>query len=690
MGRFIDITGAPIASDFQEMPLDFMSKALDVKQKSLDTFRSDADKGLPVDVGLRTEWVKKYADETYTPELERIAKNAVANPQGAGRELTSLRTKMAKDPFIAKAKLDAAARDFVTKNEYTLKQEGKPILDYRDAQGNIIQMSKEDLLNKDFDLGTWYDATGYGDYIKEIRDKFSKSLPEKGKYVRDILPSLQDFTSKGLGQLMLQGKTITEVDRREIKELNDDIDAEYRRLMNDGGKDARYFRKEHGLKQGDMSEATEKFVKNDVLLPEAKTFMYNWDSTVTDMSYSANPNGSGKDKDPTKVLPLKSNFENSPYSFDDFKTSAEAAAKSRNEGWNNVKSKITSLSPKVLAGAKIAGINKAVTENDLNKLIKYAQTVDPATLSDPDRLALYKANKDAVQYFAAKRTLDFYGNQVASVVDDAVNEYIQKNPASKSTDAFIKTKTGNYTFTEWAKKQGQDVKNDIKLGKFSLSPDFAGAAPTDLQKIIREKMAKKGSLNISNAYISLDPTSKGYSKTSYDLANNIWDNASQKGVVFEGQSLESDPSKGKAELFEKLTGEKPTGKLKPVGAAIDENGRIGVIVEDEGTGNTATFIKNVGTEYIPFVENYYKEIYNSDDYISHDVAAQGYMDTELTKYGLSGSFNNFIEANYPNSFDFGNTKILSDGKGTFTIGKDRFTSPAELKTFMGHVSLNSK
>jgi hypothetical protein len=442
-----------------------------------------------------------------------------------------------------------------------------------------------------------------------------------------------------------------------------------------------------------VDPATAEQIAKKFVIQEAENFIYNNNSSYQDLTYSAPPSD-GKDKDPTKVLPFKTNFENSPYTFDDFKTSAEAAAKSRNEGWVKASQAVLSLSklnPAILAGAKISKTaNGAVTEDDLNRLIKYAQTVNPESLEGSNRTALNNASKAAVQYFAAKRTLDFYGNQVASVVDDAVNEYIQKNPASKATDAFIKTKTGNYTFTEWAKKQGQDVKNDIKSGKFSLSPEFAGATPTDLQKIIREKMQKKGNLNISNAYISLDPTSKGYSKTSYDLANNIWDNASQKGVVFEGQSLDSDPSKGKAELFKKLTGEDPTGKLKPVGAAIDENGRIGVIVEDEGTGNTATFIKSVGTDYIPAVKKYYREIYNSDDYISHDVAAQGYIDTELTEFGLSDNFNNFIEANYPTSFDFGNTKILSDGKGTYTIGKDQFTNPAEVKTFMGHVRLNSK
>jgi hypothetical protein len=391
MGRFIDITGAPIASDFQEMPLDFMSKALDVKQKSLDTFRSDADKGLPVDTGLRTEWVKKYADETYAPELDKIAKDAVSNPQEAGRKLTSLRTKMAKDPFIAKAKQDAAAREFVNKNEYTLKQEGKPILDYRDAQGNIIQMSKEDLLNKDFDLGTWYDATGYGDYIKEIRDKFSKSLPEKGKYVRDILPGLQDFTSRGLGQLMSQGKSITEVDRREIKELNDDIDAEYRRLMNDGGKDARYFRKEHGLKQGDLSAATEDFVKNKVLLPEAKTFMYNWGSTVTDLSYSAPPSGDGSGKKP-KAPPVIREAGTTPEQY--VKEQYDrVSATNKDQIKKDLRMRV----------AKIIG-DPSINRNDKNLQVEFKKIADANGNIDPDKLINYDLNR-LTPYLAGNSTL---------------------------------------------------------------------------------------------------------------------------------------------------------------------------------------------------------------------------------------------------------------------------------------------
>ena len=300
MGRFIDITGAPIASDFQEMPLDFMSKALDVKQKSLDTFRSDADKGLPVDVGLRTEWVKKYADETYTPELERIAKNAVANPQGAGRELTSLRTKMAKDPFIAKAKQDAAAREFVTKNEYTLKQAGKPVYGYRDAQGNVVQMSKEDLLNKDFDLGTWYKSMGFSDYVKPGMEYLDKA-PE----IKKMIQSDKGLTLAALGQIPFYrtGKGVSNIHKQTIENMLPTITMLENMYLDNPSAFAQRWRVDQGIEDLDgnqlVNDVEARNKATNFITELAKTKVFDNTSTVTDYNYAqlSTPKGGSGDGD---------------------------------------------------------------------------------------------------------------------------------------------------------------------------------------------------------------------------------------------------------------------------------------------------------------------------------------------------------------------------------------------------------
>jgi len=626
MGRFIDITGAPIASDFQEMPLDFMSKALDVKQKSLDTFRSDADKGIPVDTGLRTEWVKKYADETYTPELERIAKNAVANPQGASRELTSLRTKMAKDPFISKAKQDAAAKDFVTKNEYTLKQEGKPILDYRDAQGNIIQMSKEDLLNKDFDLGTWYDATGYGDYIKEIRDKFSKSLPEKGKYVRDILPGLQDFTSRGLGQLMSQGKTITEVDRREIKELNDDIDAEFRRLMNDGGKDARYFRKEHGLKQGDMSEATEKFVKNNVLLPEAKTFMYNWDSTVTDMNYSAPPSsgdGDGKKKGFFSV-PMDYTDVSTP---EDFNNKIQNNFQAKAAQWVNLRDKVFKDNTLIKQGP---GGTRALTEGDLPRLEAYYKN-----------LALNGKGADKFDAINKLSELNSYNTLRKDELD--FREKLSKEFSDNFNKLTPQEQTKYKGYKESVIKDINTLNKEIDPNKYIINETvtYGGNPTTKVDTKIKDLIGKttkdlstKETGVIKPAY-SLNDITGDTAGIIQTLDKAITSSIGQNRKVFAGMSQDLKPD----EFIKDKLNLDSDGSYKLTNVSVDKTGNLIVSYSDaKNPLNSVAMKLNRSSEFDYHRDYILRGLKNTQDGNAHSFANRGLFIDNLMNSGMYGQY----------------------------------------------------
>ena len=695
MGRFIDITGAPIASDFQEMPLDFMSKALDVKQKSLDTFRSDADKGLPVDVGLRTEWVKKYADETYTPELERIAKNAVANPQGAGRELTSLRTKMAKDPFIAKAKQDAAAREFVTKNEYTLKQAGKPIFKYRDAQGNIMQMSKEDLLNKDFDLGTWYDATPFGDYDAQFKKDLNLIKPK----ITDI-----DWTSNPKivngpdGIVLMQttkgGTKTTKLNETTLgTQLNNYVDS----FLASDNAEARFFKDRYGINASNVDSKEVKELAKRAVLNQWSLGFQNDIATESDVSNTVLDKGIYDTERQSKipsVLPFDSQVLKGEMSYDNFATTTKNAKLNRDMSWAGVAKNLRAISPTILSAAGIKlPASGALIENDLSKVIDLANSSLASKLSDPDRLALNNAKKDAIAYFANKNQSDFYNKTIEKALDDAYNE--------------TKNKSANQPFGDSIDKDYKAAKEAFKRGDFDLDGLKFNLSIKGLPTIknspfyrrVKEKIENDGSLSLSNSYVLMNKATGDYSPESKALADNAFNRAMSGGIVFEG--MKNKGVQGVNELFKDKTGAAPSGKLTSEGSALDANGRIGVIVKDQTTGNVATFVVPNRLEYVPTLKQGYATIASSNDPYARSVGKQGYFDTELTEFGLTPIFNNFTEAKYPSTFDFGNTVIKNDGKQNFSLqtpdGKpllnadgssDLITGVENLKEYLGNIRLN--
>jgi hypothetical protein len=228
MGRFIDITGAPIVSDFQEMPLDFMAKALSAKQASYDKQELDSEalkllpEGFIATKGYKDELLKEI-----NPKLSEWSKRAIADPDGVGRDIAKYKTQLVNDPryrLLAadtakkadylKAKAEAAKLGvpFEKAFDYKARQYKGPIDskklvagevagDLEDFYGNPFygDVNKE-LLERLKDVKTitigeandWLGGiTGYGDQIKN-----SKSIDISSNSIYDTTPALQGANGK--------------------------------------------------------------------------------------------------------------------------------------------------------------------------------------------------------------------------------------------------------------------------------------------------------------------------------------------------------------------------------------------------------------------------------------------------------------------------------------------------------------
>ena len=215
MGRFIDITGAPIASDFQELPLDFMSKALEIQQKSqdtVDTATDEAAKLLTPEGGIRTAGEGKKVYEKYSPALEKIIKVTINNPQEGGRLLAKLKKDLSTDQGYLKIKADEAASKDVLKQNREFEAKGE-IPAYRDlysytAEGpKVNKYTYEQLASGE--VGTnpedWYHYTAAQDVEKYVKDQSLDKL--KADIAQEQGEDIVNLVEDGAGGL--QAKTIS-------------------------------------------------------------------------------------------------------------------------------------------------------------------------------------------------------------------------------------------------------------------------------------------------------------------------------------------------------------------------------------------------------------------------------------------------------------------------------------------------
>lgn len=177
MGRFIDITGAPIVSDFQEMPLDFMAKALSAKQAAYDKQDLEAAgvPGLIPEGFIATKGYKDILTKELNPKLADWSKRAIADPEGVGRDIAKYKSQLATD-----ARYRLLAADTLKKADY-LKQKaeaeklGIPFEKAFDYKAGKYKgpIDPDKLLKGEVagDLEDFYGTPIYGDVNKELLDR---------------------------------------------------------------------------------------------------------------------------------------------------------------------------------------------------------------------------------------------------------------------------------------------------------------------------------------------------------------------------------------------------------------------------------------------------------------------------------------------------------------------------------------
>lgn len=688
--RFINFGQTPIGEGVQELPIDILAgKAQDLQKQNDLALQGYLKTFSPVKAApgsmLNAEAANKLIDE----ESKRLTEELLAPGANVDMVLPKLMKAnklIQENPDYKTAVAFDKYRDEFAKLHKDVIDKGH-IANYLDARGNVINNPAGNLANPE----TFFGYTPYVDVNKVFNEGLSKITPLLSEWAGEDISGVTQNDQGDYFAVAKSGKT-KKLDES-VAHVKAALDAlPYEAFNNPQTRS--YFQEatNRGLipdyaPEGDLYAKGRGYLQT--LFPKYRQYESTGKTNYTKLGNVVDNASKIKETQPGSVLPLSNSFENTPYTLEDFKTSAKASAATRNDSWNSTKNSVIQMSPQLRAAAGITGVltgksgyqTVGLTEGDLNKIVKYASSVNPNTLSPTDRAALDAAKNNAISYLAANRTLDFYKNQARTVVDKV---YKEKGITPKKNDPILKSiEDGNFDF-----KYGHEIIGYQGPTAKPIYGDTDSAFIDDIKKGIE----KAGSLNLDNAYISLDNTSKGYSKTSYDLAHNVWNDASQKGLLFEGMDAKADPSEAKAGLFEKLTGSAPEGKLEPVGAAIDKNGRIGIIVKDEKTGNTATFIKPTTLAYTPYIKKYYKEIAGSDDYIAKPVAYSGYLDTYLTEQGAKSTFDNFLNSNHDVNFNIGGLDIKKTGNN-FTYqdatGTHQFTSPDALKADIGELIIKA-
>lgn len=297
MGRFIDITGAPIVSDFQEMPLDFMSKALDIQQKQLDNTRTLRESIMPAEGGLATApIIGAYEKEKYDPLIEDAVKNVVANPREAARKLENIKKLREKDPVLRIAKADLALKPVILGSEKEAGKKGKYMTSYRDPSGKVIPMDINKILSGEItDPSEYYKLGEHVDVVPAVQKMYDES-PE----IKKIIQTDLGLAATALGAIPFyrQGKQVTNVNRKTVEDMSRAIDRVEDRLLNDKGADWQSWRRENGIEDldGNMlvtsdiaKQKAEKFA-----LEEAQRIAFNNTSTSTDYQYAQLAGSSGK------------------------------------------------------------------------------------------------------------------------------------------------------------------------------------------------------------------------------------------------------------------------------------------------------------------------------------------------------------------------------------------------------------
>lgn len=278
MGRFIDITGAPIVSDFQEMPLDFMAKALESKQLAYDKDMLAADeysKLIPKGYEATSKLYEPLTKQVL-PELENLTKRALLEPEKVGRELVKWKTNLEKNPAYQALKADEENKKLVLENWRKAKEKGEALPLWRLEKTPLSYekvMSGEETFSPEY-----YDIQQFEDPGKYVDDQLDdiKSVVSSysGESIRDLVQGedggLYGITSSGKRTSnLLNDRTPVAGTGKTIGQLvQDRLNSVTTNLLTDRNTAANYFRKavQHGYMSNfgasNIVEAADKFVQN--------------------------------------------------------------------------------------------------------------------------------------------------------------------------------------------------------------------------------------------------------------------------------------------------------------------------------------------------------------------------------------------------------------------------------------------
>lgn len=705
MGRFIDITGAPIVSDFQEMPLDFMAKALSAKQASYDKQDLEAAgiPGLIPEGFIATKGYKDILTKELAPKLDEWSKRAIADPEGVGREITKYKSQLANDIRYKKLVEDTALKAGYLEKIAKLNESGIPYekaFDYKTGQyrGPIDpdKLVKGEVTGN---LQEFYGNPFYGDPNKEMREVFSTIKPITSQNAHEYMAGITD-----LGDQLKRGESIemsssTLDDPRIIfytgegknkrgvtlgeltqKKFND----AYATWLAGNTVGAQYY-------QTELSPA----LKVNLGLPPDATLsdkqaayaehVYNPMAVYTDKrSYDFATFGTNKYSVDINI-PTDPNFNpwvsqtNKGNDFDGFITTIVNSKNVRDKSWQELTNSKDGLINKTTVSIPglIRNANGAYTNTEIQNIINYWQSgkamVDYA--NNPTKLSELKTlYNSASAYQMNDHQLKFYTNQVSKLVQDTYKEQKEKYKTNPT-----KLKLVEETFKPLIANPESIISSG---GKFYLP--LGG-------KELGEKVVK--GLNISQAYVMADKTGN-YSKEGFGIADNIWGRVSSGKLLFEGMGKGATADE-LDRLFKAKTGESPKGALIPVGTALDGNNRIITIVQDKETGKIADFTLQVPREDLTKTRKIYIDMAHSNDPMAQDVGKQGLTESVLATSGELYKWDNLTSSNQPTSANILGLKVTKEfddlGNSVYSYdtkaGKRTSIGEKNLKTDIGTILL---
>ena len=449
MGRFIDITGAPIASDFQEMPLDFMAKALSAKQASYDKQELEASAlpGLFGEGFIATKGYKDILTKELNPKLAEWSKRAIADPEGVGRDITKYKSQLANDVRYRLLTADTAKKAEYLKDLKETNKLGKAYekaFDYTTGQykGPIDpdKLLKGEVVG---DLEDFYGNPIYGDVHKDYTENLKNIKEISIEDVSTLFPGLNQYgdqlkttktfkvDSNSIYDPTVIGKdengnpiTIGEATKRKVHQVSDAILANNSVAAQYANTPLSPFRILEGALPEDASIIDKGRAYGEyVFSPMSKQSRTN-KNEITSFGTNANVAKAAQNEVTNIAIPGLFNIVKTPEEYGNLMNFTKAAATSSRTAFID---RIQNMAPAIAnMGKKFPG---ALTDDKLRTVYDAAQlklkTLKPG---DPDRIYYEDVVNKGNGYFAEKLK---FNNLMGTYADEAISKINATNPSLK-------------------------------------------------------------------------------------------------------------------------------------------------------------------------------------------------------------------------------------------------------------------